>query len=199
MHRTNSLRQILRSIPGKIFKGKLYRTVQADALYGFSKAGPYMPRPLYNLGPSNGGARYTTKGGEPSIYFAEDVETAMRELLRIPVPQSLKPSNNFSTLVTYEAEVALESILDLTQYPIRHLFGTTLKELAEPWRFRKDGLKPATQRLGAVVATSGKFQGIRFHSTMKSGECIVIFTDEIAPSSFIEVMDPKGKLIGRLP
>ena len=126
LHRTNTLKKILKSIQRKSFKGKLYRTVQAEALYKFSTKGPYTPRPLYNL-------------------------------------------------------------------------GTSLKELAEPWRIRRDRLKPPTQRLGAVAATSERFQGILFNSIIKSGNCMVIFTDKIIAPYFIQINDPEGNLIGQLP
>ena len=47
---TNSLQKLLRSITLASFRGTLYRVVRADVLYGFSEDGPYVPRPLYNLG-----------------------------------------------------------------------------------------------------------------------------------------------------
>jgi len=201
LHRTNTLKKILKSIQRKSFKGKLYRTVQAEALYKFSTKGPYTPRPLYNIGSGRGGARYTPIKGVPSIYFSEDLETSMREVLRIASPKPIMPAAhyNFSALVTYEVEVNLKSVLDLTQGTIRKKLGTSLKELAEPWRIRRDRLKPPTQRLGAVAATSERFQGILFNSTMKSGNCMVIFTDKIIAPYFIQINDPEGNLIGQLP
>ncbi len=119
----------------------MHRTLHAEALYGFSRPGLYKPRPLYSLGPSTSGARYTPKGGAASIYLAEDIETSMREALDIKTPKPLKPSHNFSALATYRVEVKLESILDLTQLRIRRQLGTNLNELAENWRPRLKGRK----------------------------------------------------------
>lgn len=201
MHHTNILRRVLRTIEVIPFTGELYRTLHAEALYGFSKPGLYKPRPLYSFGPSTSGARYTPKGGAASIYLAEDIETSTREALDIKAPKPLKPSQNFSALATYKVAVKLESILDLTQLRIRRQLGTNLNELAENWRPRLKGRKrkSPTQLIGALAATGGRIQGIRFRSTKKSGLCIVIFVDAIISPSFVEVKDPRGKLIERLP
>lgn len=196
---TRSLRKLLQTITLTPFEGTLYRVVRADVLYGFSKAGPYVPRPLYNLGPPRGGARYTPRGGASSIYLACDMDTAMREYTQIPTPTPLDPSSPTGALVTYSVKASLERVLDLSQKKVRKKLETTLAELAEPWRYRKDRRKPLTHRLGAEAADSDRVQAIIFRSTKGTGNCIVIFTEALAPPSFVEVNDPAGKLVERLP
>ena len=196
---TQSLRKLFQNISLVPFEGTLYRVVRADVLYGFTKAGPYVPRPLYNLGPPRGGARYTPRGGAPSIYLACDMDTAMREYTQIPTPTPLEPVSPTGALVTYSAKVLLERVLDLSQKRVRKQLDTNLAELAEPWRYRKDRRKPPTHRLGAEATDSGRVQAIIFRSTKGAGNCIVIFTGALVPPSFIEVNDPAGKLIERFP
>ena len=136
MLQTNSLRKLLRTIAVTSFQGTLFRVVRADVLYGFSAKGPYTPRPLFNLGPPRGGARYTPRGGAPSVYLAGDMGTAMREYTQIAAPRPLVPARSPGALVTYSAKVQLDQVLDLTDSAIRKLLNTTLAELAEPWRYR---------------------------------------------------------------
>jgi len=135
------------------------------------------------------------------VYLAEDIETSMREALNIKAPKPLKPSQNFSALATYKVEVNLDSILDLTQLRIRRQLGTNLPELAENLRPGLKGRKrkSPTQLIGALAATGGQIQGIRFQSTKKSGWCIVIFIDAVILPSFVRVKDARGKLIERIP
>jgi RES domain-containing protein len=199
MHPTSSLRKLLRSIAATSFHGALYRVVRADVLYGFSRNGPYTPRPLFNLGPARGGSRFTPKGGAPSLYLAFDMNTAMHEYTQIAVPQPLVPLQPPGALVTFSANVHLDHVLDLTKKNIRRQVGTTLSELAEPWRYRKDRRKPPTQRLGAAAVNSARIQAIKYRSTKETGSCFVIFTDALVSPAFIEVNDPRGNLIGRLP
>lgn len=105
---TNSLRKLLRSIAVIPFTGTLFRVVRADVLYGCSATGPYTPRPLFNLGPPKGGARYTPRGGAPSVYLAGDMDTAMREATQIGAPKPLAPAKAPGALVTYSATAQLE-------------------------------------------------------------------------------------------
>jgi len=199
MLQTNSLRKRLRSIGLVAFDGTLFRVVRADVLYGFAAQGPHTPRPLFNLGSPRAGARYTPRGGAPSVYLAADMDTAMREVTQIAAPKTLAPALPPGALVTYSAKVRLDQVLDLTDAAIRKVLDTSLAELAEPWRYRKDGRKPPTHRLGAAAVNSGRIEAIRFRSTKGAGDCFVIFTDALRAPSFIEVDDPDGKLVERMP
>lgn len=196
---TGSLRRALATIALTPFDGLLYRVVPAGVLYGFSAAGPYTPRPLYNLGPPTGGARYTPRGGAPAIYLAGDIATAMYETLQVPHTMPLSPPAHGTALVVYNVRVKLERLLDLTSSPMLRVLATTPTELSEPWRFRRDRRKPPTHRLGAAAAASQRIQGIRFASTKGPGDCCVIFTERVTPPSLVEVADPAGRLVERIP
>lgn len=199
MHQTNKLRRLLRTITLTSAQRTLYRVVRSDVLFGFSATGPFTPRPLYNLGPPRGGARYTPRGGAPSLYLAEDMETAMREYTQISAPRQIAPASLPGAPATFVATVQLERLLDLTERSVRRELGTCRAELAEPWRYRRDRRKPPTQRLGAEAADGGRIQAIQYHSTKGAGDCFVIFTDAVEPPSFVEVNDPVGKLVERIP
>jgi RES domain-containing protein len=199
MHSTAILRRLIKTVPVVSLDESLYRVVRADVLYGFFKDGPHTPRPLHSLGPPRGGARFTPRGGVPSLYLAGDMETAMREYLQIASPQSLRPLQPAGALVTYSAKVSLASVLDLTSPTIQRRLGTSKKELAEPWRYRRDRRKPPAQILGAVAAKDGRIQAIRYHSTKGPGDCLVIFTESLEPPTFVEVFDPDDNLVERIP
>ena len=114
MHPTPTLERVLKTIALTHYQGQLCRAVNADALYGFSRAGHYVPRPLYNLGPPKGGARFTPRGGMPCLYLAEDYETSLREYLQVGSPARLRTTVRNTTFVNYVADVRLEKVLDLT-------------------------------------------------------------------------------------
>jgi len=123
----------------------------------------------------------------------------MREYTQISAPALLTPLRPPGALVTYSTNVRLEQVLDLTQQAICQQLGTSSAELAEPWRYRKDRRKPPTQRLGAEAAASGRVQAIKYRSTKGPGDCLVIFTDALVDPAFVEVNDPGGRLVERLP
>jgi hypothetical protein len=123
----------------------------------------------------------------------------MREHTQISVPRPNAPARLPGAPSTFIATVRLEHVLDLTDRSIRRQLGTTRSELAEPWRYRKDRRKPPTQRLGAEAAAGGRIQAIKYLSTTGSGACFVIFTGALTPPSFVEVNDPDGDLVQRLP
>ena len=69
-------------------------------------------------------------------------------------------------------------ILDLTRREVRVALGTSLTELAAPWRnFPGPGLPP-TQLLGQEAYDCKLFQAIRFSSTRNpGGVCLAVFPD----------------------
>lgn len=181
------------------YEGVLYRAVHAATLYGFKKAAGYTPRPLYDLGPPAGGARFTPQGGAPALYLADDYETSLHEYLQVGRHVRLRPPVGTGAIVLFVAEVRLERVLDLTNTPVRAIVGTTAGELREPWRFRRDGRTPPTHRLGRAVAAGRDIQAIRFRSTKGNGACFAILTGTIVPPSFVRVSDPGNRLVATLP
>jgi hypothetical protein len=127
------------------------------------------------------------------------METAIREYLQISRPSLLRLPKLTEASVVYSARVSIDALLDLADQGTRRKLGTNLAELSSPWRYRRDRLKPPTQRLGAVAAALGRIQAIQFLSTKGPGACVVIFTDNLGSSAYVEVNDPGGKLIERIP
>jgi RES domain-containing protein len=70
----------LATIAGRPLTGNLYRAVSFDALKRYDP-----PQPLYSLSAPRRGARYTPRDGMPTLYVAEDVETAYAEANQISV------------------------------------------------------------------------------------------------------------------
>lgn len=188
------LAKAIREAPLVLYTGLLYRAVQTSVLYPRSGE---RPRPLYALGSSEGGARYTPKGGVPALYAAEDVETSSREYLEIAGTAPLKPKAKAFT--TYTIEVRLEGVLDLTDEVMLALLGTSLAEIGSPWRHRQDGSTPPTQILGRVASKRRDIQAIRFKSTKGAGPCFAIFTQAIVAPAFVRVEDPESGLVDSLP
>lgn len=201
MHTIQKLRRLIETISVDHFDGEMYRCVNADTLYRFTQSGSYTPRPLYNLGPPRRGARYTPKNGAPSIYFAYDIETACREFLKIAKPSELvlPTLQKTSAFALYSAKVSLEAVLDLTSLSIRRKLGTNRTELSSPWRYRRDRRVPPTHRIGAVAAASKRIQAIKFESTKGPGACFVVFTENLVEPAYVEVNDPSGRLMERIP
>lgn len=189
------LQSALSSLPAQFFEGVLYRATHLEALYGFHLARPYArPAPLYCLGPPTHGARFTPIGGAPALYQAGDPNTALLEANRGSA-LLLEPT------VVFSAQVRLETVLDLTDDSVLAALQTDLVELTAPWRLRqKRGEAIATQILGAAVHDSGRFHAIRYQSAVAGGKtCYVIDCARMAPPSYVEVHDPAGNLLGRLP
>ncbi len=92
MHPTRTLERVLKTIALTRYEGFLCRAVKVNALHRFSHTAHYTPRPLYNLGPPSGGARFTPRGGAPSLYLADDYETSLREYLQVGWPAGLAPA-----------------------------------------------------------------------------------------------------------
>lgn len=189
----------LKRAPLAKYEGDLCRTLRAATLYGFEKKEPYDPRPLYNLGPGAGGARFTPRGGAPALYLAEDYETALREYQQVAVSAQLLPSVADEAMVTFVAHVRLETVLDVTDAAVLELLETTPTELAEPWRWRRDRRTPPTHVLGRAVAAHGGIQAIRFASTKGPGKCFAIFTNAIKAPASVRVHDAKSRLVAALP
>src|SRR5712692_11003453 len=106
------------------FEGLLCRAVQSGTLYGFLYRKLYPPRPLYNLGPPTHGARFTSKGGAPALYLAQDFETSLREYFQLGKSARLAPRSEEGAIVCFTAKVRVESVLDLTTESVQKALGT---------------------------------------------------------------------------
>jgi RES domain-containing protein len=117
------------------YEGVLCRAVHAATLYGFKKEAACIPRPLYDLGPPAGGARFTPRGGAPALYLADDYETSLHEYLQVGSHVRLRARVDTGAIVLFVAEVRLERVLDLTDRRVLSILGATPAELRQPWRF----------------------------------------------------------------
>ena len=195
-----ALRLALASVALTRFEGLLCRAVHSGTLYGFSRGTFYTPRPLYNLGPSQNGARFTPKGGAPALYLAEDFETSLREYLQLTMSARLTPrSAKEGAIVCLTAKVRLTAVLDLTNGAVQKVLGTDDNELKSPWRYRKNGKVPSTHRLGQAIAAAHRFDGVRFKSSKGDGDCFMVLTEALMSPSFVEVNDPFSRVIQRIP
>lgn len=182
----------LTSTPVISWNGSLYRSVDLKYL----SAPHHSPRPLYSLGTPVTGARFTPRGGPPSLYMAEETLTALAE-----ATLTLTASSPMPPKVVFSAKASIDAVLDLTQGHVQHMLGTSQKELSGNWRLSNPtGPLPPTQLLGKAVFDSGRYSAVRYSSTKHStGSCLVIFTDRLKPPSFVEVYDPNGHLKERIP
>ncbi len=168
------------------------------------------PEPLYHLGSTANGARYTPLGGPSGLYLASDQPTAYAELRDLfcdaggkPLP--LKPHD---PVVTIYAETEVSGVLDLTDRHIRRALGVTKLGITGEWRPEMDqylaGLAamPLTQQVGQAAHATRRVRGIRFPSARwKGGVCLVVFPDRLvaAEGDRVEAVDGTGTLAQFLP
>lgn len=191
-------------LPVLPFSGTLYRAINHSALYGIHSTSPYVPDPLYCDGAPAKGARFTPKGGMPSIYFAEDRATADLEANQAYLAvQQVNPAAvpGPPSTVLFTARVQLDSVLDLADPVVQTALGTNRAELAAPYRlFQVAGQSAPTQELGKAVFDTRRAQAIRYPSAVPSGGyCFAIFCELLAPTGFIEIYDPGSPLARRIP
>jgi RES domain-containing protein len=196
MREGRRLSEALERCPRVAVRGVWYRSVDGEVFRGFyTKTNPM--RPLWGLGAPRSGARFTPKNGPPSLYVAEDIETANREGLQVTLGTPLKPPAGVTRAI-YTVEVDIVEAMDLRDPSVRSLLETSVVELRSAWRYRKDKKRPPTQRLGAAVAKCG-LAGLIFQSTKGAGACFVVFTDNLKKTgSRLEVKDGT-RVLERLP
>ena len=204
MRDATALSGVLAQLPTRPFQGTLYRAIDYEALHGFHSPTPYPPNPLYCEGASAKGARYTPKGGMPSQYLAEDYGTAYEEANQAYLlVQSINPRAvpGSPPTVILSARVEIASVLDVADPAVQQTPGTTLAELAAPWRlFQQGGEIAPTQVLGQAVHQGRYAQALRYPSAVVAGRCcFVLFCDLLTAPSFVEICDPQANLLRRLP
>lgn len=164
---------------------------------------PIQPKPLWGLGSVAGGARFTPRGSFETVYLAEDPITALAEVSGIFVhPQVSAVTLQTQPWVFVTIRGILQSVLDLTDAAVMAAVGSNQQELTGAWRLAVSGAAEApTQLLGRVCHDSGRFDAIRFFSSKNapSGVCLGVFPDRLSGVAFIEVFDPNGNLLQRLP
>jgi hypothetical protein len=97
----------------------------------------------------------------------------------------------------------VSNVLDLTDDAIRRQLGTTSAELTGEWAYTQAiaGIAP-TQILGQAAFDCG-ILGLKYDSSkhITGGKALVVLTDHLAANkpSFLEIFDPHGNLVQRLP
>jgi hypothetical protein len=126
--------------------------------------------------------------GFETIYLAEDPHTAFLEFQHEPLALMRDMDDELAVrlaviaTVAPHAELVPGEILDLTRREVRQALGTTLIELAAPWRNYPGPGLPPTQVLGQEAYNSMLFQAIRFPSARNpGGVCLAVFPDRFPP------------------
>jgi hypothetical protein len=104
-------------------------------------------------------------------------------------------------LITYAIKVKLKHVLDLTDRAIIETLGTTFEELNGPWKEQLKNKKPVPTHILAHIAHKvDRFEGIKFRSHDQPRVAnLLVWTDNIKSSSYIEVLDDTKTLWARLP
>ena len=126
----------------------------------------------------------------PTLYMTDDVETAHREGNQV-FYQALQysrlgpgklPAPEETVLIG--VHLRLSRMLDLRDPQTLAAIGTSLDEIAAPWKTVPDA---PTQRLGEVVARQIGLEGMIYNSAQNpGGTCFVVFTDKLILPSFVE-------------
>lgn len=173
-----ALARALTAVPLRGIDATLCRAVRAKYL----DRDP--PEPLFFLGSSRAGARYTPLGGPAALYLATDQTTAFAEIQDLFFdshgwPRPLRAADPV-TLVC--VRVAMGGVLDLTDADTLRRLALTTDGLRGEWRpameawVASGGPMPLTQRLGLAAHLTGRVRGIWFRSARAGrGHCLAVF------------------------
>lgn len=132
----DELRKMVQTLPSVTLYGPWSRAVRALHL----RRSPGPPEPLWALGAPRNGARFTPKGGFPTIYLASDLPTAYAEVESVLAVRGFPASlMRHPPLVFLTVEGVLERTLDLTDDAIQTALGTTEQELTGVWLYDHAG------------------------------------------------------------
>jgi RES domain-containing protein len=201
------LRVTLPYLPRVGIHGPWSRALQFHLLQGPPPGAPRgsPPQPLWPGGSTIYGARFTPRGGFSTIYLASDPYTALLEVeatLRNPFGPPFTLRTPPWTL--FSVDGVLADVLDLTDVEIQSRLGTNLAELTGDWRVTASlGLVPPTHLLSQVAYESGVVTALVYASAKNPahGTGVAVFADRLTLGgvSFLEVVDPNGRLVHRLP
>lgn len=200
------LTQELSALPRVTLHGPWVRAVGYHLLQGPPPGAPpgSAVQPLWPGGAALRGARFTPKGGSPTLYLSSDALTALIEVQAVfligrrVVPLATQPW----TLLSVDG--VLTGIVDLTDDDIQRALHTTLSELTGEWAYSAaTGRFPPTQMLGAAAVAAGNVLGLHYPSARNTGHGtnLVVFTDRLQTGlpSFLTVVDPHRLLAQRIP
>jgi len=198
------LKTALRNIEAAPAHGPFSRCVGLHHLVPKLRSAPAdPPQPLWGLGSKQGGGRFTPRNAFETVYLAEDMVTALTEVVAVVTSLPGRPG----MLETHPWAIVvvrglLLSVLDLTRSDLVAKLGSSHQELTGAWRYTQEQTGEApTQLLGRICHESKLFDGIRYPSSKNPphGVCLAVFPDRLKPPAFLEVYDPYGNLAQRLP
>ena len=183
---------------GRPVSGRCFRIVELEAY-----AGAPSPQLLFDLGPkiSTGGQRFSPPDDHRGLYVSAQRDTAGAEFAGSLIAWR---NGDCAKHLTFDMEVTLRSVLDLTDANVRRQLGTTKKEVQSAWEGFSDlnaGTWPPTWNLGHETFASGRFDGILFPSTKSSsGSCLLIFTERLVTGkSHVVIFKADGSIWEQLP
>ena len=197
------LKVALQGIAGIPAHGPFSRCVALQYLFPKPVPAPSVPpQPLWGMGSKSYGGRYTPKNSFETIYLAEDMVTALTEVVAIVTGLSGRAITLASgPWVIVAVHGVLLSILDLTIAANVQTIGSNYQELTGSWRYAvgQQG-EPATHLLGRLCHQSKRFDGIRFPSSKNPphGVCLAVFPDRLKSPAYLEVFDPQNNIPQRI-
>jgi RES domain-containing protein len=135
------------------------------------------------------GGRLNFPNRHRTAYLALDPVTALVEAERIVAP-----------FVHVPIEGRLQHVLRLDDPGISGLLHLSPVELQAEWRIpNARDVEVPTQRLGNIAYAVGRIEAIAYPSTVNPGGiCLGVFTERLAPGSFLETRDPDGMIHERI-
>ena len=202
MRPPSELAAVLPTLPRLTMQAHGYRIIAAQYLQAMSGLHPV--RFFYGLGATKEGQRFTPKGGMPTIYLADTLETAFAEANPVQaIVRAVDPALAPPTPPGAYAAIRyhLDSVLDVTDPDVQAALGTDRAELMASWRTASSrGQVTPTQQLGQAAFDSGLVQALWYESVRAPGAfCLAVFPDRLIDPAFLEVYDPTNRLQERLP
>jgi RES domain-containing protein len=151
------------------------------------------------------GARFTLRNAFATIYLASDHQTALAEVRAVlQVPTGPPLALDRQPWVVLSVDGVLTKVLDLTDPTILERLGTSLAELTGDWAYSQEiGRTSPTQILGRAAYESRSFVALWYASARdpQRGSNLAVFADRLHdfPPSYLQVIDPSGRLSQRLP
>ena len=141
----------------------------------------YSTMPLSYVGSLKSSSRFVHGSGQPTIYLAEDPDTATKEV---------RFSHHFRATTCFGIEYNLRFVLDLTDTKnLYKNFRISRDYFRMPWEmFNNIGIKYYTQYLSDFLRTL-PIEGFVYESVQNPGKkCICIFADKLLQGSSLKVI-----------
>lgn len=179
---------------------RILSNTQSDPLEGIAFRAvqeKYRESPLSAVGSIRVGGRYNPKGMFEALYLAETAQSALSEVAFGITSGGKFINAPHSPYVVLSITFFLKKVLRLEEQLAR--LGLFPEQLAMPWRpIQQSGGLALTQALGIVARATG-LEGLvvpsRFSQSIHN---LVVFVDNLEPTSSIEVVNPAGGLTARL-